>query len=117
MTGSWLAGGIFDDAARDDDDLGGLRTLVADIARRATRADSDRTRLPQQFDKPLWTMLVDSGLSHLTTTAELRAGPAECAIVLHGLARHNAAIPIAETDLLGSWLASVAGLHRTGSHP
>ncbi|MCX2931653.1 acyl-CoA dehydrogenase family protein [Mycobacterium sp. CVI_P3] len=117
MTTSWLAGGIFDAASDRDDDLAGLRTLVEDIGHRATRTDSGQARLRQDFDKTLWTTLVDSGLSHLSSSAELQAGPVELAIVLHGLARHNGAVPIAETDLLGSWLATTAGLPHPGTPP
>ena len=35
--------------------------------------------------------------------------PAQDAIVLSGLAGHAAAVPIAETDLLATWLADKAG--------
>ena len=117
MTASWLAGGIFDIASDRDDDLSGLRSLVNDICAHAMRANRGRRRLPQEFDRPLWSTLVDSGLSHLSSTAELQAGPAEVAIVLHGLARHSSAVPIAETDLLGSWLAAIADLPRSGTDP
>ena len=54
----------------------------------------------------LWCNLEDTGLARLTSSQD--AGPAEAAIVLSGLARHAAAVPIAETDLLAAWLADTA---------
>jgi acyl-CoA dehydrogenase len=56
----------------------------------------------------LWRNLEDTGLARLTSSQD--AGPAEAAIVLSGLARHAAAVPIAETDLLAAWLAEKAGV-------
>lgn len=56
----------------------------------------------------LWRNLEETGLARLTSSQG--AGPAEAAIVLSGLARHAAAVPIAETDLLAAWLAEKAGV-------
>jgi acyl-CoA dehydrogenase len=56
----------------------------------------------------LWRNLEDTGLARLTSSQG--AGPAEAAITLSGLARHAAAVPIAETDLLAAWLAGTAGV-------
>jgi acyl-CoA dehydrogenase len=56
----------------------------------------------------LWRNLEDTGLARLTSSHG--AGPAEAAIVLSGLARHAAEVPIAETDLLAAWLAGTAGV-------
>jgi acyl-CoA dehydrogenase len=56
----------------------------------------------------LWRNLEDTGLARLTRGQD--AGPAEAAIVLSGLARHAAAVPVAETDLLATWLAGRAGV-------
>jgi acyl-CoA dehydrogenase len=56
----------------------------------------------------LWRNLEETGLARLTSSQG--AGPAEAAIVLSGLARHAAAVPIAETDLLAAWLADTAGV-------
>lgn len=56
----------------------------------------------------LWRNLEETGLARLTSSQG--AGPAEAAIVLSGLARHAAEVPIAETDLLAAWLAGTAGV-------
>jgi acyl-CoA dehydrogenase len=72
-----------------------LAQLVDDLCSRSTGDE-------------LWRNLEETGLARLTTSQD--AGPAEAAIVLSGLARHAAAAPIAETDLLGAWLAATAGL-------
>jgi acyl-CoA dehydrogenase len=63
----------------------------------------------------LWRNLEDTGLARLTTSQE--AGPTEAAIVLSGLARHAAAVPIAETDLLAAWLAEKAAVPVPDSGP
>ena len=65
---------------------------------------------PDTFDEELWRNLEETGLSRLTSTED--AGPAEAAIVLKGLARHAAAVPIAETDLLAMWLAAIRPVWR-----
>lgn len=96
-----LSGGVF--AAAVDDDLSDLRTLVDEIGDRAAPH-----RLPEPFDEAVWAHLEETGLSRLTTGEG--AGPTEAAVMLRGLARHAVAAPIAETDLLGAWLASTAGL-------
>jgi len=63
----------------------------------------------------LWRNLEDTGLARLTSGQG--AGPAEAAIVLSGLARHAAAAPIAETDLLAVWLADKAGVSIPDTGP
>jgi acyl-CoA dehydrogenase len=63
----------------------------------------------------LWRNLEDTGLARLTSCQG--AGPAEAAIVLSGLARHAAAVPIAETDLLAAWLADTAGVAVPNTGP
>jgi len=72
-----------------------LAQLVDDLCSRST-------------DDELWGNLEDAGLTRLTSSQD--AGPGEAAIVLSGLARHAAAVPLAETDLLAAWLAGKAGL-------
>jgi acyl-CoA dehydrogenase len=72
-----------------------LAQLVEDLCSRSAGED-------------LWRNLEDTGLARLTSGQE--AGPTEAAIVLSGLARHAAAVPIAETDLLAGWLAGKVGL-------
>jgi alkylation response protein AidB-like acyl-CoA dehydrogenase len=81
-----------------------LHELADQIGRRATVA---RT-LPVGFDDALWHNLEGSGLTRLTDIEG--AGPGASATVLKALARHAAAVPLAETDVLASWLAGVAGL-------
>src|SRR2546430_17345681 len=63
----------------------------------------------------LWRNLEDTGLARLTSSQG--AGPTEAAIVLSGLARHAAEVPIAETDLLAAWLAGTAGVAGAGTRP
>jgi len=85
-----------------------LTELVDEIGRRSFDARMGRRGLPDAFDDDLWQVLETSGLTRLTS--EHVAGPAESAVVLGRLARHAAAVPIAETDLLSAWLAAEAGL-------
>ena len=85
-----------------------LRQLVDDIGRRSFEARVGHHSLPERFDAELWQLLESSGLTRLTT--EQGAGPAESAVVLGGLARWAAAVPIAETDLLAGWLVTAAEL-------
>ena len=112
---SVLAGGVF--AADTDDDLGDLRSLVDDVGSRAAEARIGQRRLPEVFDETAWRNLEETGLSRLTSTPDLGAGPAEAAIVLRGMARHAVAAPVAETDLLAAWLAGEAGLELPESGP
>ncbi|MDT5015116.1 MAG: acyl-CoA dehydrogenase, partial [Mycobacterium sp.] len=67
-------------------------------------------RVPEQFDADLWRNLEDTGLTRLTSTPDLDAGPQELAIVLYGVARHAGAVPLAETDALACWLAQKSGI-------
>jgi acyl-CoA dehydrogenase len=92
-----------------------LAQLVDDLGRRSLGARIGRRGFPDSFDEALWLNLEDTGLARLTSSQD--AGPAECAIVLSGLARHAAAVPIAETDLLAAWLAGKVGLPVPDSGP
>lgn len=112
---SVLAGGVF--VTETQDDLTELRSLVDDIGGRAAEARIGARRLPEVFDETAWHNLEETGLSRLTSTPDLGAGPAEAAIVLRGLARHAVAAPVAETDLLAAWLAGVAGIDLPESGP
>ena len=85
-----------------------LEQLVDDIGQRSFDARLGRRGFPDSFDEELWRNLEDTGLSRLTSGQD--AGPVELATVLAGLARHAAAVPIAETDLLAAWLAGEAGV-------
>ena len=91
-----------------------LAELVDDLGRRSFDARGGH-RFPDSFDEALWRNLEDTGLARLTSSQD--AGPGEAAIVLSGLARHAAAVPIAETDLLAAWLAAKAGLPVPDSGP
>lgn len=92
-----------------------LRQLVDDIGRRSYDENFGKRRLPEVFDAELWQNLEETGLSRLTTQQD--AGFTEAAVVLAGLARHAAAVPIAETDLLAAWLAERAGVEVPGAGP
>ena len=85
-----------------------LEQLVDDIGQRSFDARLGQRGFPDSFDEELWRNLEDTGLTRLTSGQD--AGPAELATVLAGLARHAAAVPIAETDLLAAWLAGKAGV-------
>lgn len=104
-----LSGGVFDTGSTDDDSAE-LRQLVDDIGRRSFDARLGTRRVPEQFDADLWRNLEDTGLTRLTSTPDLGAGPQELAIVLYGVARHAGAVPLAETDALACWLAQQAGI-------
>jgi acyl-CoA dehydrogenase len=79
-----------------------LAQLVDDLCSRSTGDE-------------LWQHLEDTGLARLTSRQD--AGPAQAAVVLSGLAKHAAAVPIAETDLLAAWLAATVGLSVPTSGP
>ncbi|AGB20627.1 acyl-CoA dehydrogenase [Mycobacterium sp. JS623] len=79
-----------------------LAQLVEDLCSRSTGDE-------------LWRNLDETGLARLTSSGD--GGPAEAAIVLSGLARHAAAVPVAETDLLAAWLANKAGLPLPSTGP
>lgn len=110
-----MAGGVFDPSV--DDDSAELRQLVHDIGYRSIDARREHHLRPEPIDDILWQNLEETGLSRLTSTAELEAGPIELAIVLQSLARHAGAVPVAETDLLAAWLAQSAGLSLPASGP
>lgn len=90
-------------AEQHSDEYAELRELAEQIGRTAAPA---RT-LPLTFDDALWRTAETSGLTRLSSDAE--AGPAAAAVVLGTLARHAAAVPLAETDVLAAWLATEAG--------
>ncbi|TPG36436.1 acyl-CoA dehydrogenase family protein [Mycolicibacterium hodleri] len=110
-----LAGGVFGVGAVDDNS--DLRDLVDDIGSKSFAARQGHRGRPDEFDEPLWTQLEETGLTRLTSTPDLGAGPVELAIVLRGIARHAGAVPVAETDLLGAWLAEAARLAVPGTGP
>jgi acyl-CoA dehydrogenase len=103
-----LSGGVFAAGGTDSSEAAQLRQLVDDIGSNSFAARLGQRGLPEKFDDATWANLEETGLSRLTTTPDLGAGPVEAAIVLRGLARHCVAAPIAETDLLAAWLAAKA---------
>jgi acyl-CoA dehydrogenase len=106
---SALAGGVFgvDNVSTDDADL---RQLVDDLGQRSYDAGLGHRGIPDPLDTDLWSNLEATGLARLTSTPDTSAGPHELAIALYGLARHAAAVPLAETDALAGWLADEAGI-------
>lgn len=104
-----MTAGVFD-SERATDELSDLRELVDDIASKFYTAAIGNRALPQHFDAALWSALDETGLSSLATSADVDAGPTELAVVLYGLARHAAGVPIAETDLLANWLVTQADI-------
>jgi acyl-CoA dehydrogenase len=106
---SALSGGVFE-AGTPQDDYAELRELVDDLGRRSYEAGLGRRNVPDQFDAELWRNLEDTGLARLTSTSDGGAGPQDLAVALYGLARHAAAVPLAETDALAGWLGQRAGL-------
>jgi acyl-CoA dehydrogenase len=92
-----------------------LAQLVDDLGRRSFEARLGHRGFPESFDEVLWRNLEDTGLARLTSSQD--AGPADAAIVLSGLARHAAAVPVAETDLLAAWLAGTADVPVPAAGP
>jgi alkylation response protein AidB-like acyl-CoA dehydrogenase len=85
-----------------------LSRLVDDVGQRAFDAKLGQRGLPDEFDADLWHTLEETGLTRLTSAQD--ASLQESAVVLEGLARWAAAVPVAETDLLAAWLANQAHL-------
>lgn len=98
-------------AEQHSDEYAELRELAERIGRTAAPARA----LPLTFDDALWRTAEGSGLTRLSSDAD--AGPAAAAVVMGTLARHGAAVPIAETDVLATWLAAEAGLPIPESGP
>ncbi|CAN5807180.1 acyl-CoA dehydrogenase family protein [soil metagenome] len=109
LTGGVLGNGVLGagEAGSDDADL---RRLVDDLGQRSYDAGLGRRGIPEPLDTELWSNLEATGLARLTSTPDTPAGPHELAIALYGLARHAAAVPLAETDPLAGWLAGQAGI-------
>lgn len=111
---STLEGGVF---ASGTDDLTDLRNLADGIGTRAFDAAIGHRSLPDRFDTAAWGHLEDSGLTRLSSIPDSGGGPVEVAVVLRSLARHCVTVPLAETDLLGCWLAGAAGLEVPDAGP
>jgi acyl-CoA dehydrogenase len=113
-----LAGGIFDTTAVETDDhTRELRELVDQLGRRSFDGLLGHRGRPERFDAALWQQLEKTGLARLTSDPDADAGPAELAVVLYGLARHAAAVPIAETDVLAAWLGTRCGVSLPATGP
>jgi alkylation response protein AidB-like acyl-CoA dehydrogenase len=92
-----------------------LSQLVDDVGRRAFDAKLGQRGLPDELDVDLWRTLEETGLTRLTSAQD--ASLQESAVVLEGLARWAAAVPVAETDLLAAWLAGQANLEVPDAGP
>ena len=94
-------------------DLLALRELADDILASATESVLDVQQVGIPYDPKLWSTLTESGLT-LLSTPESRggsgAGLPESAVVLESSGYHAAAVPLAEHDLLASWLLGVADM-------
>lgn len=103
--------------ATDPTDLQALRELADDILRSATEPVLDVQQVGLDYNPKLWATLTEAGLT-LLTTPESRSGTgatlSELAVVLESSGYHAAPIPLAEHDLLASWLLGVAGLPLGG---
>ncbi|BBY83745.1 acyl-CoA/acyl-ACP dehydrogenase [Mycolicibacterium pulveris] len=110
-----LAGGVLHHSPADDHSE--LRRLALELGKRSADRRLGRPSRHQRFDEHLWQNLEDTGLTRLTSAGEPDAGPAELAVVLHALAYHACAVPIAETALLSCWLGDRAGVAMAESGP
>lgn len=96
-----------------DSELRDLRNLADAIFApfAAETLDVPQTSIP--YDAELWNTLTGSGLTLLTTPESVGGSGAtlrEFATVLGSAAEHCAPVPLAETDLLASWLLQSAGM-------
>ena len=94
-------------------DLAALREVADDIFGTATEDVLDVQQVSIDFDPTLWRTLEGSGLT-LLTTPDTEGGSAASlyalAVVLESCGYHGAPAPIAETDLLASWMLRSVGL-------
>ena len=111
---SALTGGVF---AAGTDDLSDLRRLADDIGERSFEARIGHRSLPDSLDTTAWQHLEDAGLTRLLSTEDSGGGPREVGVILRALARHAVTVPLAETDVLASWLATAAGIDVPPSGP
>jgi acyl-CoA dehydrogenase len=94
-------------------DLLAVRELADDILASGTEPMLDVQRVDLEYSTELWGTLAESGLTLLTTPEErggTGAGLRELAVVLESSGYHAAPVPLAEHDLLASWLLGIAGL-------
>lgn len=98
-------------SAAAESELGALRELADDIF--GSTAALDVPRRAVDFDSALWATLRDAGLTLLTTPEDAGgsgAGLPELALVLDRAGYHAAPIPLADNDILASWLLVEADL-------
>ena len=86
-----------------------LEQLVDELGRRSLESRLGRRGFPDAFDADLWRNLEETGLSRLTVGRGRRTeqNRRSCCPVWPDT---PAAVPIAETDLLATWLAGRAGI-------
>jgi acyl-CoA dehydrogenase len=84
-----------------------LEQLLEQVFSHAAGLHAGSTDL--HFDRALWAKLEESGLTRLTAAGS-GAGWIEAAGLLRAAARHAAAVPVAENDVLAGWLVEQAGL-------
>ena len=100
---------VTEDAA----DLLALRELADDIFTASTEPMLDVPQVGLPYDPALWNTLAEAGLT-LLATEESRggsgAGLRELAVVLESGGYHAAPVPLAEHDLLASWLLGAADI-------
>lgn len=100
-------------ATDDSIDLAALRELVDDILSTGTEPVLDVQQVAIDYQPKLWDTLADSELTLLSTPEShggMGAGLRELAVVLDSAGYHAAPLPLAEHDLLASWLLVTAGL-------
>ena len=100
-------------ATTESADLLALRELADDIFESATEPVLDVQQVGIPYHPKLWNTLTESGLTMLTTP-ESRGGSGaslrELAVVLESSGYHAAPVPLAEHDLLASWLLGIADI-------
>ncbi|MCX2931886.1 acyl-CoA dehydrogenase [Mycobacterium sp. CVI_P3] len=111
-----LTGGVFGPMSGTDD-FTALRRLAEDIGARSFDERIGHRGLPDRFDATAWRHLTDAGLTRLTSDPDSGGGPRELALILRALARHAVSVPLAETDVLGGWLAARAGIEVADDEP
>ena len=97
----------------DVSELAELRQLAGDIFAAAVEPVLDAQQRNIPFDPALWSTLGQAGLTLLSTPESVGgsgAGLPELAVALEQAGYHAAPVPLAENDLLASWLLQVAGL-------
>ena len=100
-------------ATGDATDLLAVRELADDIFASTTEPMLDVQRVDMEYSPELWRTLTDAGLT-LLSTPEARGGSGaslrDLAVVLEASGYHAAPVPLAEHDLLASWLLGIGDL-------